>query len=384
MIPYSRQNVNEEDIEAVVKVLRSDYLTQGTVVTEFENAVASYCQAKYGVSTSSATAALHVGCLSLNVTEYDVVWVSVISFVASANCARYCGAEVDFVDVDSKTGLISSAALKEKLQTATKLPKVLIVVHIAGQSCDMKAISNLCKKYDVKIIEDASHALGGCYENEPVGSCRYSDLSVFSFHPVKSVTSGEGGVLTTNNAELAERARLFACHGIKRDESLLINPKAGEWYYEQQVLGFNYRLSDIHAALGLSQLKRLDLMIAERSTLASTYQKALKGLPIVCLEVHAYSKSAWHLFIIKVEPTLRTSLFSFLRQNGFGVNLHYMPIPSQPYYEELGSKASDFPEAIAYSNSAISLPLFYGMNIEVIDQVVFIIRKFFTSNSSIS
>jgi UDP-4-amino-4,6-dideoxy-N-acetyl-beta-L-altrosamine transaminase len=384
VIPYSRQNVTEEDIESVVKVLRSDFLTQGTVVSEFENALAEYCHSKHGIATSSATAALHVACLSLDVTKDDLVWVSAISFVASANCAKYCQADVDFVDVDSQTGLISVSALDKKFQVSKRLPKVLIVVHIAGQSCNMKAISELCERYKVRVIEDASHALGGRYANEPVGSCRYSDMSVFSFHPVKPITSGEGGALMTNDSGLAKRARLFACHGIERSENSLVHPKSGEWYYEQQILGFNYRLSDIHAALGLSQLKRLDLMVSERAELAQYYREALADLPVECLEMLAYSQSAWHLYIIKVDPGIRTSLFSFLRQNGFGVNLHYMPIPSQPYYEELGAKASDFPEAIAYSNSAISLPLFYGMNIEVIDQVVFIIRKFFTTNSSIS
>lgn len=382
MIPYSRQNVTEKDIDAVVKVLRSDFLTQGSVVTQFENAVSEYCHAKYGVATSSATAALHVACLSLGVTQHDLVWVPAISFVASANCAQYCGADLDFVDVDSSTGLISLPALETKFQTATALPKVLIVVHIAGQSCDMKEIARLCRAYDVQVIEDASHALGGTYQQEPVGSCRYSDACVFSFHPVKPITSGEGGMVTTNNANVDRLARLYACHGIERDESLLEKPKAGDWYYEQQLLGYNYRLSDIHAALGLSQLQRLDEMVAERTYLSKRYLDILVGLPLMCLDLLTYSESAWHLLIIKVSPEIRTDLFNFLRESGFGVNLHYMPIPAQPYYESLGFDISNYPEAQAYSDSVISLPLFYGMNLEVVDEVVFKLNEFFSSSAN--
>lgn len=377
MIPYSRQNLNEEDIQAVVSVLRSDFLTQGSVVSEFEQAISNYCQATFSVATSSATAALHVACLALDLSNQDLVWVSAVSFVASANCARYCGADVDFVDIDPSTGLICLKAFEQKLHSATEKPKLLIVVHIAGQSCNMRALAALCKKHQIKIIEDASHALGGRYETLPVGSCRYSDMTVFSFHPVKTITSGEGGMITTNNPEHARLSRLYASHGIERDDALFLKEKPGDWYYEQQVLGFNYRLSDIHAALGLSQLKRIDSMVAERQALANAYREKLAGLPVSCLAPEADSRSAWHLFIIRVEPSIRTSLFHFLRGEGYGVNLHYMPIPSQPYYESLGLSQTNFPQAKGYADSAISLPLYDGMNLDVVDAVTRVLHRFF-------
>ncbi len=386
MIPYSRQQVSEEDIDAVVSVLRSDYLTQGQVVTQFEKAVADYCQAKHCVAASSATAALHLACLALELTENDRVWVTALSFVASANCARYCGAELDFVDIEASTGLISVAALADKLNQAAlqkRLPQLLIVVHLAGQSCDMKAISQLCRRYDIRIIEDASHALGGNYEELPVGSCRYSDLCIFSFHPVKPITTGEGGAITTNNPSLAKRARLYMSHGIERDQSCFINKPTGSWYYEQQVLGYNYRLSDIHAALGLSQLKRLDKRTRERRELARCYQDALQGLPLSLLTTD-HGNSAWHLFIIRVDKQERRALFEQLTASGFCVNLHYMPIPAQPYYVELGYDAADYPAANAYAETAISLPLFSGMNLEVIDQVVGEIHSFFRAKKTLS
>jgi len=385
MIPYGRQTINEADVQAVVDVLRSDFLTQGPVVPDFENAVARYCGSQYAIAVNSATSALHIACLALGVGKGDRVWTSPITFVASSNCALYCGASVDFVDIDPQTYNMSVACLADKLAQAEKtgrLPKVVIPVHLCGQPCNMEAIHRLSKQYGFKIIEDASHAIGGKYRGEPVGDCRYSDITVFSFHPVKIITTGEGGMALTNDAVLAKSMQLFRSHGITREIDQMTHEPDGPWYYQQIDLGFNYRLTDLQAALGLSQMQRLDEFVAKRHALAKRYDQILSDLPIVIPWQHSDSYSAFHLYIIrlKLEQIGKThrDVFEALRSAGIGVNLHYIPVYLQPYYQGLGFKPGYCPEAERYYAEIISLPMFPELTMEEQDQVVNALRKAFS------
>lgn len=377
MIPYGRQSISEDDIQAVVDVLRSDYLTQGPAVPAFESAVASYCKAKHAVAVNSATSALHIACLALGVGPGDIVWTSPITFVASANCALYCGAQVDFVDIDANTYNLSVEYLAQKLEVADKqgrLPKVVIPVHLSGQSCDMAAIFALSKRYGFKVIEDASHAIGGKYQDEPVGSCKFSDITIFSFHPVKIITTGEGGMVLTNNPMLAERMQLIRSHGITRDESKMTREPDGSWYYEQIDLGFNYRMTDIQAALGLSQLKCLDRFVAERWKIAQEYNEQLAQLPLKLPIQIPDSYSAYHLYIVRVqlEKVTRShqKIFEGLREAGVGVNLHYIPVYRQPYYQQFGYEISAYPQAESYYKEAITLPIYPNLTRALQNHVV--------------
>jgi len=365
MIPYGRQDIRQEDIDAVVEVLRSDFLTQGPRVPAFEAAVAERVGAAHGVAANSATSALHVACLALGVGPGDLVWTSANTFLASANCARYCGADVDFVDIDPRTWNLSVDALRTKLEEAERagrLPKVVIPVHLCGQACELAPIAELAERYGFRVLEDASHAIGGRYRDTPVGDCRYSDIAVFSFHPVKIITTAEGGLATTQDAELAERMRLFRSHGMTRDPELMVGESPGPWYYEMVALGYNYRMTDLHAALGLSQLERLTEIVARRHELARAYDEALAELPLQLPWNHPDTYSALHLYPVRLrlDRIRRThrEVFEELRERGIGVNLHYIPVHTQPYYRDLGFSAGDFPEAERYHAEAISLPMF--------------------------
>lgn len=377
MIPYGRQSINETDIQAVVDVLQSDWLTQGPAVEYFEQAVAAYCGTARAVAVNSATSALHIACLAVGLSPGDILWTSPNTFVASANCALYCGAAVDFVDIDPCTYNISVARLEEKLELAArtnKLPKVVIPVHFAGQSCDMEAIAKLAAKYGFHIIEDASHAIGGSYKGEPIGNCRYSDMAVFSFHPVKIITTGEGGMVLTNNPKLYDRLVRLRSHGITRDPALMTEESHGPWYYQQIELGFNYRMTDIQAALGVSQMQRIDEFVARRHKLAQRYDKLLHELPLTLPWQHPDAYSAFHLYVIrlhndKIEKSHRI-VFEELRQQGILVNLHYIPVHTQPYYQSMGFKHGNFPEAERYYGEAITLPLYSSMSGEQQDFVV--------------
>ena len=377
MIPYGRQDINEADIAAVVNVLRSDFLTQGPAVPAFEIAIAGFCGAQHAVSVNSATSALHIACLALGVEPGDIVWTSPITFVASANCARYCGAEVDFVDIDPRTYNLSATRLAEKLEQAAalgKLPKVVIPVHLGGQPCEMEAIHALGQEYGFRIIEDASHAIGGRYKGEPVGNCRYSDITVFSFHPVKIITTGEGGMALTNDSKLANLMVRLRSHGITRHAGDMTHAPDGPWYYQQLELGFNYRMTDIEAALGLSQMKRLEQFVAQRHAIAARFDQLLKNVPVVTPWQHADSYSGFHLYIVRLSVgTMNVShreVFERLRVAGIGVNLHYIPVYRQPYYAHQGFSASDFPEAERYYAEAISLPMYPGLTEEQQQEIV--------------
>lgn len=371
MIPYGRQEITAADIDAVVAVLRSDFLTQGPAVPAFEQAVARYCGAAHAVAVNSATSALHLACLALGVGRGDRVWTSPISFVASANCARYCDAAVDFVDIDPRTGNISVDRLREKLQQARAngaLPKVVIPVHLSGQPCDMAAIHALGREYGFSIIEDASHAIGARYRDQPIGNCRYSDIAVFSFHPVKIITTGEGGMAMTNNVELAEKMALLRSHGITRDPARMTCEPDGSWYYQQIELGFNYRMTDIQAALGISQLGRVDAYVSKRLALADRYDVLLADLPLTLPMRDDSSSSSVHLYVIRLQldqiQITHQAVFGELRARGIGVNLHYIPIYSQPYYEAMGFARGTYPEADRYYASALSLPLYPALSDE--------------------
>lgn len=368
MIPYGRQSISDADVAAVVDVLRSDFLTQGPAVPAFEQSVASLCGASHAVAVSSATAALHIACLALEVGAGDRVWTSPLTFVASANAALYCGATVDFVDVDPRTYNMSPDALADKLARADReglLPKVIIPVHLAGQSCDMAAIHTLASRYGVRIIEDASHAIGGVYRGEPVGHGRFSDITVFSFHPVKIVTTGEGGMAVTNDPVLAERMRLDRSHGITRDPDCYVQADDGPWYYEQQRLGFNYRMTDIQAALGVSQMTRIADFVARRRAIAAAYDAAFADAPLTVPWQHPDTRSAWHLYVIRLDRgrsgRTHREAFDALRDAGIGVNLHYVPVYLQPFYRALGFAPGHCPNAEDYYAEAISLPMFPAM-----------------------
>ena len=364
MIPYGRQDITEEDIKAVVEVLKSDFLTQGPQVPEFEKLASKYCNSKYAVAVNSATSALHISCLALGVKKGDIVWTAANTFVASSNAALYCGATVDFVDINEHDFNISIHALKQKLNDAEKigkLPKVVIPVHMCGQSCDMKAIKELSDKYGFKIIEDASHAVGGKYQNFKVGSCQYSDITVFSFHPVKIITTGEGGMAFTNDNHLYHLMCLYRSHGITRDRDFMKNNPDGDWYYEQQVLGLNYRMTDIHAALGISQFKRVDQYVAFRNKIAQDYNQMLSDLPLKLPKVNDFALSSYHLYIIRLEKEVLCKhriVFKKLREKNILVNLHYIPVYHHPYYESIGFKKGYCPNAETFYKSAISIPIF--------------------------
>jgi len=382
MIPYGRQDIRQEDIDAVVEVLRSDFLTQGPRVPAFEAAVAERVGAAHGVAANSATSALHVACLALGVGPGDLVWTSANTFLASANCARYCGADVDFVDIDPRTWNLSVDALRTKLEEAERagrLPKVVIPVHLCGQACELAPIAELAERYGFRVLEDASHAIGGRYRDTPVGDCRYSDIAVFSFHPVKIITTAEGGLATTQDAELAERMRLFRSHGMTRDPELMVGESPGPWYYEMVALGYNYRMTDLHAALGLSQLERLTEIVARRHELARAYDEALAELPLQLPWNHPDTYSALHLYPVRLrlDRIRRThrEVFEELRERGIGVNLHYIPVHTQPYYRDLGFSAGDFPEAERYHAEAISLPMFPTLTEEQQEEVVATLRE---------
>lgn len=367
-IPYGRQEVTEADIDAVAEVLRSDWLTQGPAVPAFEQAVARHCGVAHGVAVNSATSALHIACAALGVGPGDVVWTSAITFAASANCALYCGAAVDFVDIDARTYNLSVDCLRTKLEEARTrgaLPKVVIPVHLCGQPCDMRAIHALAQEYGFRIIEDASHAIGGRYRDEPIGNCRYSDITVFSFHPVKVVTSGEGGMAMTPDPDLAERMRRLRAHGITREPEQMRHAADGPWYYEQMDLGFNYRLTDINAALGLSQFARLREYVAKRHALAGRYEILLADLPVVRPWQHPDGYSGLHLYVIRLRlgeiGSAHRAVFERMRAAGVGVNLHYIPVYRHPYYEDLGFPRRYCPEAERYYAEAITLPMYPGL-----------------------
>lgn len=384
-IPYGRQSITQQDVQAVVDVLTGDDLTTGPTVTAFEQAVAEYCGAQHAIAVANCTAALHIACLALEVGPGDSVWTSPNTFLASANCARYCGAAVDFVDTDPQTYNLCAKQLKSKLESvasAGTLPKVIIPVHFAGQSCEMREIKTLADQYGVAVIEDAAHAIGGEYLGEKVGSCQYSDMAVFSFHPVKTLTTGEGGMLLTNNPELAEKLRLLRCHGMTRDLEQMQTTQAPEpWFYEQITLGYNYRITDIQCALGLTQLTRLDDFISARRAQVAHYNQALADLPLTTPYQHGDSNPGWHLYVITVAPKQRRALFDALRNAQIGANVHYIPVHTQPYYQDLGFAWGDFPQAEAYYQGAITLPLFPAMTRAQQDKVVAVIQAFFSAQS---
>jgi UDP-4-amino-4,6-dideoxy-N-acetyl-beta-L-altrosamine transaminase len=381
IIPYGRQDISEADIQSVVDVLRSDYLTQGPVVPAFENAVAGYTGAQYAIAVNSATSALHIACLALGVTLGDWVWTSPITFVASANCALYCGAQVDFVDIDPLTYNLSVERLAEKLAQAEQdnlLPKVVIPVHLCGQPCDMVGIHALSQRYGFKIIEDASHAIGGRYRDEPIGLCRYSDITIFSFHPVKIVTTGEGGMALTNDSSLANQMVRLRSHGITRDPVEMTHAPDGPWYYQQINLGYNYRMTDIQAALGLSQMQRLDEFVSKRHAIAKGYDLLLADLPVITPWRHPEDYSGLHLYVIRLKlleiSKTHLQVFEALRLANIGVNLHYIPLYRQPYYERMGFVPGYCSEAEQYYSQAISLPIYPGLTVDQQNLVVSVLR----------
>tara|TARA_B110000114_G_C15078977_1_gene393134 strand:- start:577 stop:1734 length:1158 start_codon:yes stop_codon:yes gene_type:complete len=377
MIPYGRQDISQEDIDAVVDVLKSDFLTQGPKVPAFEEEIRGHTGANFAIAANSATSALHVACLALGLGHGDILWTSPITFVASANCALYCGASVDFVDIDPNTYNMSVIALEAKLLRAKldgELPKVVIPVHLCGQSCDMEKIHALSQKYGFKVIEDASHAIGGRYHNSPIGSCEYSDIAVFSFHPVKIITTAEGGAAVTNSKELANKMALYRSHGITRDKELMNDKAPNGWYYEQIELGYNYRMTELQAALGVSQMQRLEAFVTARHELARRYDEKLTDLPITLPVPLENTYSSLHLYIIRLKlneiSKPHNQIFDELRDKGIGVNLHYIPVHTHPYYKDMGFAWGDYPEAEKYYGEAISIPLFYGMTLVQQDRVI--------------
>lgn len=378
MISYGKHNVNQQDVDAVVDVLENQFLTQGAQVPAFEKALCDYTGANFSVSVNSGTSGLHVACLALGITTGDTVWTSPNSFAASANCALYCGAQVDFVDIDPITRNMCVLALEAKLNVVkqqNKLPKAIVVVHFAGHSCDMQKINALCKPLNISIIEDAAHGLGGSYLGNRIGACTYSDMAVLSFHPVKSITTAEGCAIMTNSSSLAERCRLFSKHGITRDENLMEGASEGPWYYEQVALGYNYRLSDLHAALGISQLKRVDSFINERRRLAANYLKKLADLPLKLPQVDALDTASWHLFMIELREHERKTIYTALHKKGVGVNVHYIPIHRHPYYQKLGFKKDQFPASERFYENALTLPLYYGLQEDEQNKVINVLHS---------
>lgn len=370
-IPYGKQNINQEDIDAVVAVLQSDFLTQGPQVPLLEKSVADLVGAQHALAVNSATSALHIACLALGLGEGDILWTSPITFVASSNCALYCGATVDFVDIDPQTYNMSIAALRTKLAAAKrvqKLPKIVIPVHLCGQPCDMAEIHALSQEYGFKVIEDASHAIGGKYKNTNIGSCHYSDITVFSFHPVKIITTAEGGMAVTNDAKLAQQMDLFRSHGVTRNPELMTKAPEGPWYYQQVALGYNYRMTELQAALGVSQLHRLQEFVSKRHQIAQQYDELLQDLPIVLPYQLPETYSGLHLYVIQLKldaiSKTRQEVFEALRAKNIGVNVHYIPVHTQPVYQDMGFKAGDFPKAEAYYEAAISLPMYPDLSDE--------------------
>lgn len=383
MIPYGRQDISQADIDAVVEVLRSDFLTQGPAIARFEQSISDFCGVKHVVAVSNATAALHIACLALDIGPGDLVWTSPNTFVASSNCALYCGAQVDFVDIDPSTYNMSVERLRDKLEKARKsgqLPKAVIPVHLSGQSCDMVAIFGLSKEYGFHIIEDASHAIGGTYENHPVGDCRYSDITVFSFHPVKIVTTGEGGAAVTQDSELASKLRRLRSHGITSDRALM-EPRPGNeiWNYQQISLGFNYRMTDIQAVLGISQMGRLSEFVGIRRIIAQRYDEAFSRLPVKAPWQHPDTKSSYHLYPLLIDPAVcgatQKQVYSDLWEAGVAVNLHYIPVYRQPYYAAMGFRPGYCPEAERYYTQAISLPMFPTLDKNDQDFVIATVAK---------
>jgi UDP-4-amino-4,6-dideoxy-N-acetyl-beta-L-altrosamine transaminase len=380
-IPYGRQSISENDIQAVVEVLRSDWLTQGPSVELFERTIAGYCGVSHAVAVNSATSALHIACLAAGLGPGDTLWTSPNTFVASANCALYCGARVDFVDIDPRTYNMSVDALQEKLTKAEDagcLPKVVIPVHFAGQPCEMLRIAELASRYGFTVIEDASHAIGGKYLGEPVGNCRYADMTVFSFHPVKIVTTGEGGVVTTNNRELHQRLVRLRSHGITRDPALMQGESHGDWYYQQVELGYNYRMTDMQAVLGASQMSRIDEFVTRRHALVNRYNRLLGGMPLVLPWQDSAGYSAYHLYVVRVASDRtaisRRQAFAALRAANIGVNVHYIPVHTQPYYRQMGFAEGMFPQAEKYYSEALSLPMFPAMTDTQQDRVVAVLH----------
>lgn len=369
MIPYGRQTITQADVDAVDAVLRSDFLTQGPVVPAFERQVADYCGAAHAIAVNSGTAALHLACLALGLGPGDWLWTSPITFVASANCALYCGAQVDLVDIDQRTYNLSAEALEDKLikaEEAGRLPKIVAPVHLCGQPCDMRRIHALAERFGFAVIEDATHAIGGKYLGDPIGSCRYSDITVFSFHPVKIITTAEGGMTLTNDEKLADRMNLLRSHGITRDPALMTHEPDGPWYYQQIELGFNYRMTELQAALGISQMERLDEYVSRRHILAHRYDELLAELPVTIPWQHSDGYSARHLYVIRLQTDKleanHRQVFDALRERGIGVNLHYIPVHLQPYYKKMGFRIGGYPEAEHYYGEAISLPLYPAMS----------------------
>jgi len=383
VIPYGKQDINSADIDAVVDVLKSDYLTQGPQVPLFEQSISAYCGSNYSVAVNSATSALHISCLALGLGKDDWLWTSPNSFVASANCGLYCGAKVDFIDIDPITYNLSVEELEKKLIKAKKegkLPKIIIPVHFAGQSCDMSKIKSLSKEFGFSIIEDASHAIGSKYLGKFVGGCQYSDITVFSFHPVKIITTAEGGLATTNCKNLAQKLRLYHSHGITRDQDLLNEKLIGPWYYEQISLGFNYRMTELQAALGISQLQRVDGFVSKRHVLKKRYDLLLENLPLILPYQSKDCYSSLHLYPVQIDiakkvAKSRKQIFIELRENNVGVNVHYIPIHMQPYFQNLGFKKGDFPNSEVYYQSTLTLPMFSSMTSEQQDEVVTVLNK---------
>ncbi|HAS8151502.1 TPA: UDP-4-amino-4,6-dideoxy-N-acetyl-beta-L-altrosamine transaminase [Vibrio vulnificus] len=382
MIPYGKQDINQQDIDSVVDVLKSDFLTQGPQVPAFEQALIEHTGASYALAVNSATSALHIACLALGLGEGDWLWTSPITFVASANCGLYCGAKVDFVDIDPSTYNMCPRRLEEKLIKAKaegKLPKVVVPVHLCGQPCDMAAIAKLAKVYNFKVIEDASHAIGGKYQGLPIGNCEYSDITVFSFHPVKIVTTAEGGAVMTNQKALSDKMTLLRSHGITRDPEQMEGESHGGWYYQQIDLGFNYRMTELQAALGVSQMQRLDDFVAARHHLANRYNRLLQSLPVVLPYQLENTYSGLHLYAIRLRldklSLTHKEVFDALRGKGIGVNLHYIPVHTQPYYEKMGFREGDFPESERYYREAISLPMFHTMSTDQQDEVVRVLSE---------
>lgn len=379
-IPYSRQSINFNDLSSINRVLKSDYLTSGPITKEFEKKIASKVDAKFAISVNSATSALHISCMALSIKKNDIVWTSSISFVASANCAKYCGAKVEFLDIDENSFNIDVKKLEDKLIQSKKknnLPKLIIPVHLGGNPCDMKKIYLLSRKYKFKIIEDASHALGSKYNNSKIGSCKYSDMTIFSFHPVKMITTAEGGVVTTNSKYLEKKLKIFREHGIVRDKKKFIFKNNIETYYEQQSLGYNYRLSDLHSALGISQIKRLTSFVKKRNEIRNIYYKELKDLPIKFQKIDRKNLCSYHLVIVKLKKNLRNKLFKFLRKNKINVNIHYIPIFYHPFYFK--KKFMNNIKSIEYYNSAISLPAYYDLSMREVKKIIYLLKFFFNA-----
>ncbi|MEZ9779189.1 MULTISPECIES: UDP-4-amino-4,6-dideoxy-N-acetyl-beta-L-altrosamine transaminase [Vibrio] len=385
VIPYGKQDISQQDIDSVVDVLKSDFLTQGPQVPAFEKALTEHTGAQYALAVNSATSALHIACLALGLGEGDWLWTTPVTFVASANCGLYCGAKVDFVDIDSATYNMCPKKLEQKLITAKAtgtLPKIVVPVHLCGQPCDMESIAKLAKEYGFKVIEDASHAIGGQYHEQPIGNCKYSDITVFSFHPVKIVTTAEGGAALTNQKELADKMALLRSHGITRDPEMMTEASHGGWYYQQVDLGFNYRMTELQAALGVTQMQRLDEFVAARHVLSKRYNQMLSELPLVLPYQLENTYSGLHLFVIRLKldeiSLTHKQVFDALRENGIGVNLHYIPVHTQPYYQAMGFTEGEFPESERYYQEAISLPMFHGMTEEQQNTVVRVVTEILT------